>query len=188
MKLFLSVIITAMLFFSVVYAGNGKYEKKQDIKEIHQDKKDIGNSKATLEKLKQKIDIWHEANLCGNSRLCREKEIEIFDILKNDINTTQDRIERYRQKINRSGFESGKAHYSKIQKIDDRRDFRDDKSDLKTAQNLYKVKKRLYQSLHKTSSFSNKYRLLGDYVSIINREMGLKKLELAEDYQELHEP
>jgi len=174
MKLFLSVIITAMLFFSVVYAGNGKYEKKQDIKEIHQDKKDIGNSKATLEKLKQKIDIWHEANLCGNSRLCREKEIEIFDILKNDINTTQDRI--------------GKAHYSKIQKIDDRRDFRDDKSDLKTAQNLYKVKKRLYLSLHKTSSFSNKYRLLGDYVSIFNREMGLKKLELAEDYQELHEP
>ena len=188
MKLFLISIIAILLVFSVVFAANGKYEKKQDIKEIHQDKKDIGKTRTTLGKLKQKIDIWHEANLFGNTGLCREKEIEILDILDEDINATKARIEKYRQEVNRSGFESRRAHYSKVQKIDDRRDFRDDKSDLKTAQNLYKVKKRLYLSLKKTSSFSNKYRLLGDYVSILNREMGLKKLELAEDYQEIREP
>ncbi len=39
----------------------------------------------------------------------------------------------------------------------------------------------------RTDAFSNKYRLLGDYIDLLRRELGMTRLELAEDIKERHE-
>jgi hypothetical protein len=42
-------------------------------------------------------------------------------------------------------------------------------------------KRVLVDAITRTDAFSNKYRLLGDYVGLLRREVGLPKLKLAVD-------
>jgi len=142
----ISFIIMFALTAGVAVAGN-YFEKRQDRKEIRQDKKELGATSATYTKLSSNIDRWVEANL----------------------------------------REYNSLHNTRVARCDDRADLREDVSDLNQAKQLLSVKERLASTLKQSTAFSNKYRLLGDYLEVLRRELGITRVELAEDVKELHE-
>jgi len=89
--------------------------------------------------------------------------------------------------VERSEREMERPHATVVGTVDDRRDWRDDRADLKKMEGLLKAKERLYTSLRKSQSFSGKYRLLGDYLELLKREVRAEKIEVAEDVRELKE-
>ena len=180
------IIVILALASDAVAAGN-YLEKKQDKREISQDKKELGTTSATLTRLSGTIDRWVEANLTGHNKKANSYEESILAQIKADIASSQRQLERYEAEVHSSAKEYDRLPQSRTARRDDRSDLRDDVKDLHLARRLLKEKERLASSLHKADAFSNKYRLLGDYMEVMRRELDIVRVELAEDVNELHE-
>jgi hypothetical protein len=180
------IILVSVLTSGAVAAGN-YLEKKQDKREISQDKKELGTTSATLDRLSVTIDRWVETNLTGHNKKANSYEESILAQIKADIASSQRQLERFEAEVHSSAKEYNHFHQSPVAHRDDRADLRDDVKDLHLARRLLKEKERLASSLHKAKAFSNKYRLLGDYMEVMRRELDIVRVELAEDVNELHE-
>lgn len=178
--------IVALAFAVGAAAGESYFEKKQDKKEIRQDKGVLGATSAVLDRLTRSIDLWVEANLKGDGKNIHKYETAIFEQIRADIASSRRLVERYEAEVRRSTSEYNRPHDTRAGHRDDRADLRDDVKDLHQARQLLRVKERLASSLHRTTAFSNKYRLLGDYKEVLRRELGMARVELAEDVNELH--
>ncbi len=179
-------IILVLAFASGAAAGN-YLEKKQDKKETRQDKKALGATSVAIDRLSGTIDRWVEANLTGYNKKANSYEESIFEQIQADIASSRQQLERYEAEVRSSAKEYNLLHQSRAARHDDRVDLRDDVKDLHLAGRLLKEKERLASSLRKVATFSNKYRLLGDYMEVMRRELGMAKVELVEDANELRE-
>lgn len=180
-------IIIVLAFACSAPAVGNNLEKKQDKREIRQDKKELGATSATLDRLSGTIDRWVEANLTGHNKKANRYEESILEQIQADIASSRQQLERYEAEVRSSAREYKSLHQSQATRHDDRVDLRDDVKDLHLAKRLLKEKERLASSLRKVATFSNKYRLLGDYMEVMRRELGMAKVELVEDADELRE-
>ncbi len=180
-------IIIILAFASGAAAPGNNLEKKQDKREIRQDKKELGATSATLARLSGTIDRWVEANLTGHNKKAHSFEESILEQIQADIVSSQRQLERYEAEVRSSTMEYNRLPQSRAARRDDRVDLRDDVKDLHLTGRLLKEKERLASSLRKVATFSNKYRLLGDYMEVMRRELGMAKVELVEDTNELRE-
>lgn len=180
-------IILVLSFASGAAAVGNDLEKKQDKSEIRQDKMELVATSATLDRLSGTIDRWVEANLTGNNKKANSYEESILEQIQADIASSRRQLERYEAEVRSSAKEYNLLHQSRAARHDDQADLRDDVKDLHLAGRLLKEKERLASSLHKVATFSNKYRLLGDYMEVMRRELGMAKVELVEDANELRE-
>ncbi|MFQ5452983.1 MAG: hypothetical protein ACE5D6_02205 [Candidatus Zixiibacteriota bacterium] len=185
--IYLRYLISALFLVPSIGTAGNNHELHHDKKEIKQDKKVINYSQNLLDKLSTAIDYWHDAYLKGDRKKITIYEKKINIIIENDIKLTSRKISKAENEVKLSAIESKVNKGSKIARLDDKADLRNDKKDLIKASNLLKVKKRLLHGLRKGDSFSYKYRLLGDYQEIIRRELGIERIELVEDFKELHE-
>ncbi len=183
----LILLIIVLACASGAIAVGDYAEKKQDKGEIRQDKKELRATSAALTRLSETIDHWVEANLTGHDKKARRYEESILEQIRADITTTRQQLERYEAEVDSSVREYSRAHQSAAARHDDRVDLRDDIKDLNLAKRLLKEKERLSSALREVAAFSNKYRLLGDYMEVMRRELGIAKLELVEDANELRE-
>jgi len=179
-------IILVLAFASGAAAGN-YLEKKQDKSEIRQDKMELVATSAALARLSGTIDRWVEANLTGHNKKVHRYEESILEQIQADIASSRRQLERYEAEVRSSAKEYNLLHQSRAARHDDRVDLRDDVKDLHLTGRLLKEKERLASALHKVATFSNKYRLLGDYMEVMRRELGMAKVELVEDANELRE-
>ena len=187
MKKVLLLIVVGALAAGTAMAGPVFHEKAGDITEIKRDKKEISQTKATYDLLSHTVDLWHDANLKGNGARIAQYEKEIVDIAKNDIRTSAALVAQYRSEVSRSKVEANRPHTTRIGKADDRKDLRDDRHDVRQAHTMAQVKQRLIGSFEKSDQFSNKYRLINDYLTVLKRELKSHQVELAEDVRELRE-
>ncbi len=179
-------IILVLTFASGAAAGN-YLEKKQDKRDIRQDKKELRATSAALARLSGTVDRWVEANLTGHNKKARGYEESILEQIQADIVSSKQQLERYEAEVSSSAKEYNRPHQSRVVRHDDRADLHDDAKDLHLARQLLKEKERLALSLRKVTAFSNKYRLLGDYMDVMQRELGIIKVELVEDAKEFRE-
>lgn len=186
-KYHLVFIIIILAFASSAAAPGNNLEKKQDKREIRQDKRELGATSATLDRLSGTIDHWVEANLIGHNKKARSYEESILEQIQADIASSRQQLERYEAEVHSSAREYNRLPQSRAARHDDRADLSDDVKDLHLAKRLLKEKERLASSLRKVTTFSNKYRLLGDYIEVMRRELGIVKVELVEDANELRE-
>ena len=125
------------------------------------------------EKLAYSIDLWHDASLKSDEKRAAECETRIQALLAIDIAadqlllgiSTPHRSVSAREMANRSGDSLGWISL-----------------DMETFNQTYDIvyaKQRLYESIKVSSSFSNRYRLLWDYIELTRRELGLPRLRLA---------
>lgn len=181
------LFIVAVALVAGAAAGDDYFEKKRDRTEISQDKRELTATDAAFARLSGTIDRWVQANLDGDDKKVRRYEEAIFHQVEADVLSSRRVVERYEAEVRGSAREYDRPHDSRVVRRDDRADLRDDIGDLRRARQLLKAKERLVSSLRRTIAFSNKYRLLGDYVEILRRELGMTRLELAEDVNELHQ-
>jgi len=179
--------IIVLAFASGAATAGNDLEKKQDKRVIHQDKKGLGATSVTLDRLSGTIDRWVEANLTGHNKKANSYEESILEQIQADIASSRQQLERYEAEVRSSSREYNRLHQSRAARHDDRADLRDDVKDLHLAKRLLKEKERLASALRKVATFSNKYRLLGDYMEVMRRELGMAKVELVEDANELRE-
>lgn len=177
-----SILVTLLLVLPAAGATAGSTpEKAADQQEIKQDHQFLKHTRKTLDELNRAIDLWHDANLKGGDKKIVLAHEKIQQILKADITTSWDRIGESEIEVFKSAEEfkstpsTGNAHK------DGRVDLRGDIKNLKQAKIVLRTKERLYSSIEKSSAFSNKYRLLGDYTDVLKKQLGLSRIELAED-------
>jgi hypothetical protein len=165
--LFVSSIVFIWIGGSVIAdsypQGGQSKEENQSLKK---------NTQATLEQLDRNIDLWHKANLRGNSKEIRRYEEDIFNLVRTDLAETRQLVEALQvgaSSINNSADQSKKHRKAE---------------NLQEAKLRLQLKEQLAASLFRTNAFSNKYRLLGNYMEVLRSELGATQTQLAEGNSE----
>ncbi len=167
-------------------AGDNQTVSNPVKKELRFDVRETERTSLVIKNLSHEIDLWHDASLKRNSKRMKAHEKRIFDMIQDDIQARDRVIYRFENEAGRSikgvvsepGPVAAAPAMEKHQAVDDIKD-------LRQAKQLVKAKELLFDSIKRTDTFSNRYRLLGDYLEIVNREHRLNTVELAEDGREL---
>ena len=128
------------------------------------------NSVSVADSLNVTIDQWYDAALHDQGR-AHGFEKQLLKSLQKDIDNTQGRIRQLRDQISSSGGQISSTD-SVPNPLSD---------SLTRLSEIVRTKRALVDAITRTDALSNKYRLLGDYVGLIRREVGLPKLKLAVD-------
>jgi len=118
-------------------------------------------------------ELWLEAQLAGHREQAAQIEKDLLALLNCDIYAHQEQVRQMAGEL----VPSLKSHA--------------DTADSNTADSLARqvefqkaigalnAKEALHRSMEKTGAFSNKYRLLGDYIDLLRRELDMPRLKLA---------
>jgi hypothetical protein len=160
---------------------------RTDKKEIRQDRRELATTVSSYNQLSENIDRWVEAHLASNDRLADQLQSKIMKLIDQDIRDSEKSDQRAEIERLRSRKEVTQTQPGTHDRRDDRLDLRDDRRDSRQADALVRSKKLLAENIRQADAFSNKYRLMGDYLELLRRETGKTKAELAEDRRELRE-
>ncbi len=162
-----TLLVVALVF--LIVAGVSASEKHDNDSDVVSGKKNyLPESSLTLVKLSHFTNLWHDATLKGDKNKVRQLENDILALIRVDINASHKFVDGQKTAL-KEGDKLRLLSYVK------------NTEDLQEFELLLKVKKRLVGSISKTSVFSNKYRLLGDYREILRREVDLTRFELVEE-------
>jgi hypothetical protein len=128
-----------------------------------------------LERLVHHIDLWHDACLKGDQKRIDGFLADINSILTEDLAETKERARQCARK-------AALSHPNQPDQQDRENGVTVSSSDhleFKAVRALLGTKELLSTSIGKSDSFSNKYRLLGDYIEVIRRQLKMPKLKLA---------
>lgn len=118
-------------------------------------------------------ELWLEAQLAGHREEAAQIEKELIVLLNCDIYANQERVrELAGELVLLSNGHSDTAHSNAVDSLAQKADFRE-------ALGTLNAKEVLHRSMLKTDAFSNKYRLLGDYIDLLRRELDMPRLKLA---------
>jgi len=177
-------IVTGLILALAIcaFAGDNQSQNKVTKSEFRFDLRETERTNDVVKNLSHEIDLWHDAALKRNGKRMRAHEKRIFDVIEEDIQARDRVIYRYENEASHSTAkvitEPGPAVSAPPH---ERLEARDDIKDLRKAKQLVKAKQLLYDSIKRTDTFSNRYRLLGDYLEIVKRESRMNSIELAED-------
>lgn len=178
-SLFAVALLVALVGNSL--AGD-KNEAVSNPFEMRFDFDEISRTEKVVKELSHEVDLWHDAILKRNGKRLRKHQRRIFSIIESDLKSRNHAISRYELEAKKSvanvvpGVRNDKT-LSRTEK----HSARDDIRDLRKARQLIKAKELLFDSIKRSDAFSNRYRLLGDYLKIVKRESRLNRVELAED-------
>lgn len=130
----------------------------------------------TLEHLSLHIDLWHDANLKNDKEKVEIFESVIDDIISEDIANSKKAIRNFAQMavLDNSG-QNENENGSRV-------DVNQIKSSVlfKKIVEAMSIKKKLAESISRTDAFSNKYRLLNDYLYVLREEIRFTRVQVAE--------
>lgn len=124
-----------------------------------------------VDSLNLAIDHWYDAILSGDDGQAHKCEKQLLKTLKADINRSQEQVQRLSSQLTSPEAKSPVVD-SSLNPL---------KDSLEQLKTLLTTKQMLVDAIARTDALSNKYRLLGDYVGLLRREVGLPKLKLAVD-------
>jgi len=119
-------------------------------------------------------DLWLEAQLGGDHDQVARIEKELIGLLNSDIYSHQEQVREMAKDMVMSsvpGSDTAETLAAADSLIS--------KADLQDAINTLNAKEALCRSLKRTNAFSNKYRLLGDYIDLLRRELEMPRLKMA---------
>jgi hypothetical protein len=122
------------------------------------------------------------ANLEGDPGKIERHQSKLFGLIRADIKQSHTFVQRREMEASQSAGDLQNRNKRK-----EHQDLRVDLANLKTARQLVMAKEKLFFALKRSDTFSNKYRLLNDYVELLQRELGVVRMELAEDRQEVRQ-
>jgi hypothetical protein len=168
-------ISASVLLIAPVKAGQPEPDKAIPTAAIEQQQPDdCRNVGATLVKLGHFVDLWRDANLQNDGNRVRQYEMELTEMLRDDIRQCMEQMDHCKQKL---CSESTNGSVSTVSDSDLQR--AELLSDLHDADQLLKAKKYLLSGITRTGAFSNKFRLLGDYMELLRRELDRTAVRVA---------
>jgi len=173
-KSFFISVTTFSLLVSPLMAGQPEPDTAIPNIEMQQKSEDCRNTGATLVKLAHFVDLWRDANLEDEGSRAKQYEMEMLDVLRNDIRQCMAQMDKCKQKLC-GDFESGNVSTVSAGELERARLI----GDMHTADSVLKAKKRLLGAISHAGAFSNKYRLLGDYMELLRRELDRNAVKVA---------
>jgi hypothetical protein len=131
------------------------------------------------ERLAYCIDLWYDAALKGDNGRAAKYEKMIHDIMRSDLDSTRQALSQFGRRIDESqraelALDPASAQNNKFSpEILEAQDLYDQEWE------SYKFKEKLAGTIQNSGSFSNKYRLMSDYIEVLRRDVGLPKLKYA---------
>jgi hypothetical protein len=119
-------------------------------------------------------DLWLEAQLGGDHDQVARIEKELLGLINRDIFGHQERVREIAKDMVLSsvpGPDSAAAPAAS--------DSLQSRVDFKGEIDILNAKEALCRSFRRTDAFSNKYRLLGDYIDLLRRELEMPRLKMA---------
>ncbi|MEW5797221.1 MAG: hypothetical protein AB1772_12810 [Candidatus Zixiibacteriota bacterium] len=129
---------------------------------------------AALTELEIDYGLWLEMELAGVHPEVERLEKAMLSLLSYDIYVAQERV----RELAEIEAETGDPHPGKPEAAEDQLEL---ETEFYAALEGLNVRETLYRSLRRTKAFSNKYRLLGDYINLLRRELELPRLKLANE-------
>jgi hypothetical protein len=175
-NLFLIVVLVLMVGVGTVAAQ----DKAPTPNYANQAPQIVYHINETLTQLKHHIDLWHDANLKGDQEKISLYESVINDIIGDDIAQSKKTVRNLAQiAVLESMSEPTDGDRAELAK----NPVRSNEKFKNMVTNL-NSKKKLAEGIRKSKAFSNKYRLLGDYVYLLQHELKIVKIELANEESE----
>ena len=127
---------------------------------------------AALTELEIDYGLWLEMELAGVRPEVERLEKSMLSLLSFDIYVSQERV----RELAKAAAQESQAgdQVSPKQQLEQGTEFQKSLSELNS-------KEALYRAVRRTKAFSNKYRLLGDYINLLRRELELPRLKLANE-------
>lgn len=120
--------------------------------------------------------LWLEAVLDGNESEAARLEKDLVGLISHDILMVQEEVRQMAKDIALApGVAADQDDNHAIVSLVSDRDI-----EFEQAIGFLNIKESLYRSVSKSESFSNKYRLLGDYINLLRRELKMPRLKLAQ--------
>jgi hypothetical protein len=119
--------------------------------------------------------VWTNAVLRGKENRAQEHESNLLSMVNRDIYFFQERVRQLALEATLASAED-KSWSSESTPTAERDKL---KTEFQESVDRLNTKEMLYRSLTRTCAFSNKYRLLGDYIDLLRRELDLPRLKLA---------
>lgn len=170
------IVVAALALASAQTASPEEKKPEQAAKQtINSDQPMVKiDRQQTIDKLTAQIEDWHEANLEGKESTINREFAAIVALLEEDIIAS--RIE-LRQSAENSALTENNAAQSMVSSkpVSDQ----PEQSAFEQRLSTFKTKELIAKSIKHSSAFSNKYRLLGDYVDLLRKELGMPKALLA---------
>ena len=158
-----------------------------DLMQTNQDWQDVRPTAATIVKLTHHVDLWHDATLKGRRSLVHQRELELMAIIKSDLGHSYKYLDEIEKEQVRSGQERPKHSLGTDGARETSVEACDGRTDLTKARSLVKAKQRIAGALSRSTAFSNKLRLFGDYQELLRRELDLDRPKLAEETSDTQE-
>ena len=125
--------------------------------------------------LQIEYDLWLDARLTGSEQEVERLEKNLLGMISFDIMVSQERVRAMAKQIT---LASDDPEVATAGETDDKVPSPEDYDFQRAIDNLT-AKEALLRSAIKTNAFSNKYRLLGDYIDLLRRELKMPRLKLA---------
>lgn len=167
-----SGILVCLLLAGTGLAGS--VDKEVNLPEQKQTLKSNLTAGELAEKLSLKYREWVEANLNGAQKESEKLEKSIIQLLNHDMMLSETRVRDLARDA---------ALARVVDEVDQERPTLTEVTEQETAFQqgvaILNTKEALYKTINKSIAFSTKYRLLGDYIDLLRRELQLPRLKLA---------
>ena len=123
---------------------------------------------STITRMQQDYQEWVAATLRDDDNAATVHEQALKSAVWLDLMRCEDRVRLLAKQVTLSRDSLGTVHDANAE------------SDFKDALSNLKAKQALNRSITSTDAFSNKYRLLGDYIYLLRKELKMRPPELAD--------
>lgn len=171
-------IVVALLMLAALLAGTpcsvaGPVKSKDSVLVVPETLREYYENRPGPQKLEYALDLWHDATLKGDAELAEECQARVDYVVATDLTANEE-------------FLSVCARQALLAVESDTHGHADSSAALRAGQetfgelyDLYRAKRAVYDSFRKSEAFSNKARLLGDYIQLLRRELSLPRLKYA---------
>ena len=172
------ILLALLMLFSMALADSDQ-GKAEDSNRVTPEPNLAIIPQNSCELLSYTRDLWHDATLKGDDKKITQHLAEIENILDRDIKAGKQMIKMLAQQamVKQTGeTQSGnnlldERALKNVPKVD--------RELILEFNSIVSTKEILAESIRRTSAFSNKYRLLGDYIQLLRRELDMPRLQFA---------
>lgn len=126
----------------------------------------------TLKQLTSTIDLWHDAVLKGNDDDRRHFEGALQDLMQEDLASSKRGLRFYARQSALAVPRTKPLTHTDKDKVERSDEFKRELA-------VFNSKEHLWRSFTRTNAFSNKYRLISDYIDVLRRQLNMPRIQLA---------
>lgn len=166
------VVFTAMILLSFAQAQSPVEQGEPEVAPATA--VDEYNVEIAILELDTYYELWLDATLAHKSDDAENLEKNLFGLVSQNIFIYQERVRQMASDLALAGAVEENYETEESANLTERRDL------FQKAIDVLNTKEAIFRSISNTGAFSNKYRLLGDYIDLLRRELKMSRLKLAE--------